>query len=52
MNINGEGSQPLFQFLRDEQSGMLGNKSKENFTKFLVDKNRQPVEWFASTTSP
>jgi glutathione peroxidase len=52
IEVNGEGSHPLFQFLRDEQSGMLGNKIKWNFTKFLVDKNGQPVERFASTTKP
>lgn len=52
IDVNGEGSHPLFQFLRDEQSGMLGNKIKWNFTKFLVDKNGQPVERFAPTTKP
>jgi glutathione peroxidase len=31
---------------------MLGNKIKWNFTKFLVDKNGQPVERFAPTTKP
>jgi glutathione peroxidase len=52
VEVNGDSSHPLFQFLRDEQSGMLGNKIKWNFTKFLVDKNGQPVERFAPTTKP
>ncbi len=52
VEVNGENSHPLFQFLRDEQSGMLGNKIKWNFTKFLVDKKGQPVERFAPTTKP
>lgn len=52
IDVNGDGSHPLFQFLRHEQSGMLGNKIKWNFTKFLVNKNGQPVERFAPTTKP
>jgi glutathione peroxidase len=52
VDVNGESSHPLFQFLRDEQSGMLGNKIKWNFTKFLVDKTGRPVERFAPTTKP
>ena len=52
VDVNGDSSHPLFQFLRDEQSGMLGNKIKWNFTKFLVEKNGQPVERFAPTTKP
>jgi len=52
VDVNVDSSHPLFQYLRDELSGIMGNKIKWNFTKFLVDKNGQPVERFAPTTKP
>ncbi len=52
IDVNGDSSHPLFHYLRDELSGVMGNKIKWNFTKFLVDKNGQPVERFAPTTKP
>jgi len=42
----------LFQYLRNELSGVMGNKIKWNFTKFLVDANGIPVERYAPTTKP
>lgn len=52
MDVNGDNSHPLFQYLREELSGVMGNKIKWNFTKFLVDKTGKPVERFAPTTKP
>jgi len=52
VDVNGESSHPLFQYLRDELSGLMGNKIKWNFTKFLVDTNGKPVERFAPSTKP
>lgn len=52
VDVNGENSHPLFEYLRNELSGLMGNKIKWNFTKFLVDKNGQPVERYAPTTKP
>lgn len=52
IDVNGDNSHPLFQYLRDELLGVMGNKIKWNFTKFLVDKNGQPIERYAPTTKP
>ena len=52
VDVNGDSSHPLFQYLRDELSGVMGDKIKWNFTKFLVDADGTPVERFAPTTKP
>lgn len=52
VDVNGANADPLFKFLKDKQGGFLGDSIKWNFTKFLVDKNGQPVDRFAPTTSP
>ena len=52
IDVNGDTSHPLFQYLRNELSGVMGNKIKWNFTKFLVDANGITVERYAPTTKP
>lgn len=52
VDVNGEKAAPLYKFLKHKQGGFLGDGIKWNFTKFLVDKNGNPVERFAPTTSP
>ena len=52
IDVNGDTSHPLFQYLRNELSGVMGNKIKWNFTKFLVDANGIPVERYVPTTKP
>jgi len=52
INVNGEKADPLYKYLKDKQGGIFGNAIKWNFTKFLVDKNGQPVDRFAPTTDP
>jgi glutathione peroxidase len=52
IEVNGDNEHPLYTFLKKELKGTLGNKIKWNFTKFLFDKNGQPVERFAPTTKP
>jgi len=51
--VNGPHAHPLFLFLRSEMPGFLGTHGiKWNFTKFLVNRQGQPVHRFASTTPP
>jgi len=50
--VNGDASDPLYKFLKNKQSGILGSAIKWNFTKFLVNKNGEPVDRFAPTTDP
>ncbi|RFB14731.1 glutathione peroxidase [Bacillus sp. HNG] len=52
VDVNGENADPLFQFLKEEQKGVLSKAIKWNFTKFLVDRNGQVVERYAPQTEP
>ncbi|KAG4072223.1 hypothetical protein HA402_007633 [Bradysia odoriphaga] len=52
VKVNGDDADPLFKYLKYKQSGTFGNSIKWNFTKFLIDKDGQPVDRFAPTTSP
>ncbi|WP_044639796.1 glutathione peroxidase [Risungbinella massiliensis] len=52
IDVNGNSAHPLYQYLKKEASGMLGNAIKWNFTKFLVDRNGKVVDRFAPTTKP
>lgn len=52
VEVNGEDAEPLFKYLKEQKGGMMGNKIKWNFTKFLVDRNGNVVERFAPTTTP
>ena len=52
IDVNGENESPLYTYLKSQQSGLLGNKIKWNFTKFLVDRKGNVIERFAPTTAP
>lgn len=53
IDVNGENADPLYKYLCDAKPGLLRLKAiKWNFTKFLIDKNGNPVERYAPTTEP
>ncbi len=52
IEVNGENTHPVFNFLKTEQSGILGDSIKWNFTKFLVDRQGNVVDRFAPQTTP
>ncbi|MCJ8314149.1 MAG: glutathione peroxidase [Saccharospirillaceae bacterium] len=52
IEVNGKNSHPIFEYLKVELPGFLGNKIKWNFTKFLIGKDGQPIKRFAPTTKP
>ncbi|HIP32210.1 MAG TPA: glutathione peroxidase [Crocinitomicaceae bacterium] len=52
IDVNGSNTHPLFKYLRNELSSLLGSKIKWNFTKFLIDQNGNPIKRFAPTTKP
>lgn len=52
IDVNGDDAHPLYKYLKKELKGTLGNKIKWNFTKFLVDKEGNPVKRYAPTTKP
>jgi glutathione peroxidase len=52
IDVNGSKAHPLFQFLKQQQSGLLGSSIKWNFTKFLVDRAGKVVARYAPTATP
>ena len=53
IEVNGDGTHPLYAFLKHEAPGVLGTESvKWNFTKFLVDRQGKVVHRFAPDTPP
>ena len=52
VDVNGSGAHPLYKWLRSQQSGLLGDKIKWNFTKFLLDREGNVAKRYASTTKP
>jgi len=53
VDVNGADAHPLYKYLKKEERGVLGTEGiKWNFTKFLVDREGNPVERYGSTTKP
>ena len=52
IDVNGDQAHPLFRWLRSEKGGLLGDKIKWNFTKFLVDRDGRVIGRYAPTTKP
>ena len=52
IEVNGKNAHPLYVWLRQQKGGLLGNKIKWNFTKFLVDKAGVVRARFAPMTKP
>ena len=53
IEVNGEHTHPLYQYLKKAAPGVLGTQGiKWNFTKFLVNRQGEAIERFASTTKP
>jgi glutathione peroxidase len=52
IDVNGDNAHPLYRYLKNEKSGLLGSSIKWNFTKFLVDRSGRVVARHAPTTTP
>jgi len=52
IEVNGEGSSPLYKFLKSGKWGIFGDDIQWNFAKFLVNKDGQVVDRYYPTTSP
>ena len=52
IEVNGQNAHPLYQYLKNAKSGLLGPSIKWNFTKFLVDRSGEVVARHAPTTTP
>lgn len=52
VNVNGDEAAPIYKYLKEQTSGILGSAIKWNFTKFLVDQNGKIVKRYAPTVTP
>jgi glutathione peroxidase len=52
IEVNGDKAHPLYKYLKNELKGCYGNGIKWNFTKFLIDRNGNPVKRFAPFVKP
>ncbi|WP_182525151.1 glutathione peroxidase [Nocardioides dongkuii] len=52
VEVNGDGAHPLFQWLKSERGGLLGDRIKWNFTKFLIGRDGTVLARYAPTTKP
>lgn len=53
IDVNGDEASPLYNWLKDQKSGLLGLKRiKWNFEKFLIGRDGQVVERWGSITKP
>ncbi|WP_024506453.1 glutathione peroxidase [Bradyrhizobium sp. ARR65] len=52
IEVNGPRTHPLYNYLKNEKSGLLGSTIKWNFTKFLVDRAGKVAARHAPTTRP
>ncbi|MGC3977819.1 MAG: glutathione peroxidase [Paludibacteraceae bacterium] len=52
IDVNGKNTHPIYQYLKSALPGTLTDGIKWNFTKFLLDKNGNPVERFAPNVKP
>ena len=52
IDVNGENEEPLYTFFKGAKKGLINSNIKWNFTKFLVDKEGNVVERYASTVTP
>ena len=53
MDVNGENTEPLFEYLKTQSRGVAGTKTiKWNFTKFLVDRDGIPVKRYGVQVNP
>ena len=53
IDVNGRGAHPLFIFLCEQATGLLGSKRiKWNFTKFLINREGSVVARYSPQTKP
>ncbi len=52
IEVNGPNAHPVFRYLKDKLPGVGGKAIKWNFTKFLIDREGNPVQRFAPTMEP
>jgi len=52
IDVNGAEAHPIYQWLKQDKPGFLGEAIKWNFTKFLIGRDGVPIKRYASITKP
>ena len=52
IDVNGENAHVLYKYLQSQAKGLLGEKIKWNFTKFLIDTEGNVIKRYAPAVSP
>jgi len=53
VNVNGKDVHPLWEFLKNEKTGLLGTSAiKWNFTKFLCNRRGVPINRYGTQSTP
>ena len=52
IDVNGDGTHPLYGWLKHKKSGALGANIKWNFTKFLIGRDGRVLKRYAPTDKP
>jgi len=52
VDVNGETAHPVFTYLRKKAPGLIGDKIKWNFTKFLISRDGRSVKRYAPNLEP
>ncbi|MEX2784300.1 glutathione peroxidase [Streptococcus sp. H49] len=52
VDVNGKNAIKLYDWLKSEKKGPLGQKIEWNFAKFLIDRQGNVVKRFSSKTDP
>jgi glutathione peroxidase len=52
IDVNGKNAHPLYRWLKDEQTGLLGGRIKWNFTKFLIGRDGEVIKRYEPPVLP
>jgi glutathione peroxidase len=52
IDVNGAQAHPVYQYLKSQAGGILGDGIKWNFTKFLISADGKTIKRYAPTTTP
>jgi len=52
IDVNGDHAHPLYTYLKAQLPGLLGQRIKWNFSKFLINRAGQPIKRYAPITKP
>lgn len=52
VDVNGAEAHPLWVWLKDSKGGLVGDRIKWNFTKFLIGRDGRVIDRYAPTTKP